>query len=158
MAARQPKLLIIAEWLEVTNDPRQGSALRGVTMPGGFMWSSLMAVQRLVKCVSEKLFTSFRQIPDSGSVTRPLVIPGAGLSFEIPCRWFSQACCGSCMSYRRPAAHGGAFEHRCQELSLDIPTPFNIVVKAVKWIWQRVTKVLLYKTYTASHRKWVARH
>lgn len=62
------------------------------------------------------------------------------------------------MPYRRPAAHGGAFEHRCQEFSLDIPTPFNIIVKTVKWIWQRVTKVLLYKTYTASHRKWVARH
>lgn len=41
---------------------------------------------------------------------------------------------------------------------MDIPTPFNVIVKAVKWIWQRVTKVLLYKTYFASHQKWAARH
>lgn len=100
MAVRHPKLLILAEWLEVTNDPRQGSALLGMTMPDagahGFMWSSLLAVQSPVKYVAEKLFTSFRQIPDSRSVTLPLVITGAGLSFKIPCRWFWQSCCGSC--------------------------------------------------------------
>ena len=41
MAVSHPGMLILAEWLEVTNDPRQGSALRGMTMPDanahGFM-------------------------------------------------------------------------------------------------------------------------
>ncbi|MNM77770.1 hypothetical protein D3C81_896370 [compost metagenome] len=41
---------------------------------------------------------------------------------------------------------------------MDIPVPFNLVVKAADWIWQRVTKALLYKTYAASHEKWAIRH
>lgn len=41
---------------------------------------------------------------------------------------------------------------------MDIPVPFNLVVKAADWIWQRVTKALLYKTYAASHEKWTIRH
>ena len=40
---------------------------------------------------------------------------------------------------------------------MDIPVPFNLVVKAADWIWQRVTKALLYKTYAASHEKWATR-
>lgn len=72
MAVRHPKLLILAEWLEVTNYPRQDSALLGVTMPDagahGFMWSSLLAVQSPVKYVAEKLFTSFRYPSHSGSI------------------------------------------------------------------------------------------
>lgn len=31
-------------------------------------------------------------------------------------------------------------------------------MKAASWVWQRVTKVLLYKTYARSHRKWNSRH
>lgn len=41
---------------------------------------------------------------------------------------------------------------------MDIPVPFNLVVKAADWIWQRVTKALLYRTYAASHQKWSVRH
>lgn len=41
---------------------------------------------------------------------------------------------------------------------MDIPVPFNFVAKAAGWIWQRVTKALLYKTYAASHKKWAIRH
>lgn len=41
MAVSHPTVLILAQWLEVTNDPRKDSALRGVTMPDanahGFM-------------------------------------------------------------------------------------------------------------------------
>lgn len=41
---------------------------------------------------------------------------------------------------------------------MDLPLPFNLIVKAASWVWQRVTKVLLYKTYVGSHRKWNSRH
>ena len=44
------------------------------------------------------------------------------------------------------------------EFHLDLPIPFNLVVKAASWVWQRVTRVLLYKTYVRSHRKWNSRH
>lgn len=44
------------------------------------------------------------------------------------------------------------------EFCLDLPIPFNLIVKAASWVWQRVTKVLLYKTYVGSHRKWNSRH
>lgn len=44
------------------------------------------------------------------------------------------------------------------EFHLDLPLPFNLIVKAASWIWQRVTRVLLYKTYVGSHRKWNSRH
>ncbi len=41
---------------------------------------------------------------------------------------------------------------------MDLPLPLNLIVKAASWIWQRVTRVLLYKTYIGSHRKWSSRH
>ena len=41
---------------------------------------------------------------------------------------------------------------------MDLPVPFNLVMKAASWIWQRVTRVLLYKTYVESHKKWNSRH
>jgi len=44
------------------------------------------------------------------------------------------------------------------EFHLDLPLPFNLIVKAASWIWQRVTRLLLYKTYVGSHRKWSSRH
>lgn len=44
------------------------------------------------------------------------------------------------------------------EFHLDLPLPFNLIVKAATWVWQRVTKVLLYKTYIGSHRKWNSCH
>lgn len=44
------------------------------------------------------------------------------------------------------------------EFNLDLPLPFNLIVKAASWVWQRVTRVLLHKTYVGSHRKWNSRH
>lgn len=44
------------------------------------------------------------------------------------------------------------------EFHLDLPLPLNLIVKAASWVWQRVTRVLLYKTYVGSHRKWSSRH
>lgn len=41
---------------------------------------------------------------------------------------------------------------------MDLPLPLNLIVKAASWVWQRVTRVLLYKTYVRSHRKWSSRH
>lgn len=41
---------------------------------------------------------------------------------------------------------------------MDLPLPFNLIVKALSWIKQRVTKVLLHKTYVKSHIKWNSRH
>lgn len=41
---------------------------------------------------------------------------------------------------------------------MDFPTPVNLIVKAVTWVWQRVTKALLHKTYVRSHQKWSFRH
>lgn len=41
---------------------------------------------------------------------------------------------------------------------MDLPLPLNLIVKAASWVWQRVTRVLLYKTYVGSHRKWSSRH
>lgn len=40
------------------------------------------------------------------------------------------------------------------EFHLDLPLPFNLVMKAASWVWQRITKMLLYKTYSGSHQKW----
>lgn len=44
------------------------------------------------------------------------------------------------------------------ELNLDLPIPLNLIAKALCWTKQRVTKVLLYKTYVRSHMKWNSRH
>lgn len=44
------------------------------------------------------------------------------------------------------------------EFHLDLPLPLNMIVKAASWVWQRITKVLLYNTYAGSHRKWNSRH
>lgn len=44
------------------------------------------------------------------------------------------------------------------EFHLDLPLPLNIIVKAASWVWQRITRVLLYNTYVGSHRKWNSRH
>lgn len=40
---------------------------------------------------------------------------------------------------------------------MNIPVPFNLVAKIAKWIWDRATKVLLYKVYSHSHRNWTKR-
>lgn len=47
-------------------------------------------------------------------------------------------------------------EARNLELVLDIPIPFSFIGKIVSWIWQRVTRLILYKTYSESHQRWVS--
>ncbi|MCQ2995380.1 hypothetical protein NLO95_14780 [Pseudomonas syringae] len=41
---------------------------------------------------------------------------------------------------------------------MNIPIPINFILKAVRWTWARITKLMLHKTYLQSHRKWNARH
>lgn len=44
------------------------------------------------------------------------------------------------------------------EVNLDLPLPLNLIMKAASWVWQRITKVLLYKIYVESHKKWNSHH
>ncbi|WP_144431147.1 hypothetical protein [Pseudomonas syringae pv. coryli] len=41
---------------------------------------------------------------------------------------------------------------------MNIPIPINFIVKAMKWTWGCITKLMLQKIYLQSHRKWNARH
>lgn len=41
---------------------------------------------------------------------------------------------------------------------MDIPIPFNFVSKVASWVWERVTRGLLYETYARSHERWSSNH